>query len=64
MGNKLESWMTEEQEVNAKNIDNIVNFGKIVSPSADLFNSKIKDKWYGLKKMILKKMFSLFISKN
>ena len=64
MGNKLENWMVEEQELNAKTLDTIEDFGKIVKPSPDLFNSKIKDKWYGLKKMILKKIFSLFIIKN
>jgi hypothetical protein len=60
MGNKLESWMKEEQEANAKAIDIIENFGEIVNPSPDLFNSIFKNKWYVLKKMILKKMFSFF----
>jgi hypothetical protein len=64
MGNKLERWMVEENEANAKTLANIKDFGKIVDPSPDLFNSVIKNKWYVLKKMILKKMFSFFIVKN
>ncbi|QBN19864.1 glycosyltransferase family A protein [Flavobacterium nackdongense] len=64
MGNKLESWMLETQEVNCKTIEKKEDLGKIVPPSPDLFNSKIKNKWYVLKKLLLKKMFSLFIVKN
>jgi hypothetical protein len=64
MGNKIESWMVETQENNAKAIDNTENFEEIVNPSPDLLNSKIKDKWYVLKKMILKKLFSLIVVQN
>jgi len=64
MGNKLENWMVETQEMNAKAIDDIEDFGVIVNPSPDLFNSILKNKWYVLKKMILKKMFSIFMVKN
>lgn len=64
IGNKLESWMVEAQEVNAETMGDKEGFCKLMSPSTDLFNSKIKNKWYVLKKMILKKMFSLFIIKN
>lgn len=64
MGNKLESWMVEIQKNNAENVgDKEVGY-EIVSPSPDLFNSILKNKWYVLKKMILKKMFSIFIVKN
>jgi len=64
MGNKLESWMVETQEINTESIDNNEDFGKIMNPSPDLFNSRMKNKWYVLKKMILKKMFSLIIVKR
>lgn len=64
MGNKLESWMVEVQEGNRKTIDKVEDSGKTALPSPDLFNSKIKDKWYGLRKMILKKIFALFIVKK
>lgn len=64
MGNKLESWMEETQEVNVKTMDSKENLGETVSPSPDLFNSKIRNKWYVLKKMILKKLFKFFILKN
>lgn len=64
MGNKLENWMLLEQESNARNRENVENFDKIVDPSDDLFNSTINNKWYVLRKMILKKMFLFFIVKN
>lgn len=64
MGNKLETWMVEEQERNAKNRDNVQDSGSTVEPSNDLFYSTMKNKWYVLRKMILKKMFLLFIGKN
>lgn len=64
MGNKLESWMVDIQEANTKTTDNKEGLDERVNPSPDLFNSKIKNKWYVLKKMILKKMFSLFIVKK
>lgn len=64
MGNKLESWMLLEQERNLINRENFEDSGKIISPSNDLFNSTMDNKWYVLRKMILKKMFLLFIAKN
>lgn len=64
MGNKLESWMIEVQEVNAKSTNTSKNKSEIVNPSPDLLNSKINDKWYALKKMVIKKMFSFFMAKN
>ena len=64
MGNKLENWMIDVQKTYDLASSNIKNHSISVNPSSDLFNSIIKDKWYGLKKMILKKMFFLFIEKN
>lgn len=64
IGNKLENWMIEVQKENEKNIKNSDAILKIVKPSPDLFNSKLKNKWYGLKKMIIKKTFNFFIMKN
>lgn len=64
MGNKLESWMGDVQEVNSKSIENDEKNNEILCPSSDLFNSQIKNKWYGLKKMIIKKIFSFFIVNN
>lgn len=64
MGNKLEGWMVDIQKVNFESIDSNISRRETVNPSPDLYNSKIKDNWYGLKKMILKKMFSFFIAKN
>lgn len=64
MGNKLESWMIDIQDNNKMEIFNNAKEVKIVSSSTDLFNSKMKNKWYGLKKMVLKKMFALFYSKS
>lgn len=63
MGNKLESWMIDTQVDNAKFSDVKNSYKRIVSPSPDLFNLKINDKWYVLKKMIIKKTFSFFYSK-
>jgi hypothetical protein len=64
MGNKLESWMIDVQTVNEKSIKTNKNEFRTVKPSSDLFNFKWKNKWYGLKKRIVKKMFSFFILKN
>lgn len=64
MGNKLESWMMDVQENNEKMMDSDTKRVETIDSSSDLFNSKIKNKWYGLKKMIIKKMFSFFIVKN
>lgn len=63
MGNKLESWMIDTQVDNAKFSDVKNSYKGIVSPSPDLFNLKINDKWYVLKKMIIKKTFSFFYYK-
>lgn len=65
MGNKLENWMETIQENNMMCIVGKTKRDEIVtSSSSDLFNSKMKNKWYGLKKMIIKNTFSLFYSKS
>jgi len=64
MGNKLESWMIDVQENNVKRFDNNIKKDEIVTSSPDLFNSKMSFEWYGLKKMVIKKMFALFYSKS
>lgn len=57
MGNKLENWMCDVQKVNEEDrMYTKTNF-ETANSSSDLFNSKVKDKWYGLKKRILKKVF-------
>lgn len=63
MGNKLEKWMLVIQENNTmlktendKVLENNVDF--------DLFNTTINNKFYVLKKLIVKKVFSLFILKK
>lgn len=64
MGNKLESWMIELQEINVECIDNNKKYTETANASPNLFNSKIKNKWYGLNKMMTKKMFSFFYSEE
>lgn len=64
MGNKLESWMMEVQKNNVNGVRNNESGTEIVKPSPDLFNSKMKNKWYSFRKMIIKKMFYLFVDKN
>ena len=58
IGNELESWMIEVQRNNLLpvTIEPDKFNGQIFS--SDLFNSKIKDKIYSFKKMIVKKIFS------
>ena len=64
VGNKLESWMIEVQKGNEKNIKRIDAILDNVEQSPDLFNSERKNKVFGFKKMIIKKMFNFFIMKN
>jgi hypothetical protein len=64
MGNKLENWMREVQECNISNVNNVDKKMEIVEPFPDLFKSKWADKAYGFKKMIVKKLFYLFLDKN
>jgi hypothetical protein len=58
IGNELESWMIEVQGNNLipKTIES--NEFKLPSFSVDLFHSNTRDKIYGFKKMIVKKIFS------
>lgn len=59
MGNNVEGWMRTINENNIKK----ENFKSVVlssTLSSDLFNSKSKNKFYVLKKMIVKKLFSIF----
>jgi len=64
MGNKLEIWMNGVQENNEKLIDNSSKRVETADNSSDLFNTTFKNKVYGLKKLIIKKMFAFFIVKN
>jgi hypothetical protein len=58
IGNKLENWMFEVQRNNLISKTMESNEFKVPLFSSDLFHSKFKDKIYGLKKMIVKKIFS------
>lgn len=63
IGNAVEVWMTTIQENNLKEevIQNVeINF----SSSSDLFNTRLSDKYYGLKKKLRKKIFSLLYGKK
>ncbi|WP_290831547.1 glycosyltransferase family A protein [Flavobacterium sp.] len=59
MGNNVEDWMLTVNENNLKK----ENFKSVVltsTLSTDLFNSKLKNRFYTLKKKIIKKLFSIF----
>lgn len=59
MGNNVEDWMLTVNENNLKK----ENFKSVVltsTLSTDLFNSKLKNRFYTLKKKIVKKLFSIF----
>jgi hypothetical protein len=58
MGNKLENWMIELQNTNKKFESNSKNELNIVS--IDLRNNWFFNKYFGLKKRILKKSFNIF----
>ena len=58
IGNNLEQWMIDIHEKNL--IGNVIESNFTFSSSADLFNSKLNNKIYGLRKKIVKKIFSLF----
>jgi hypothetical protein len=64
IGNKLESWMMEVQKDTEKNRKNSDTILETVKPAPDLFNSKLKNKWFGFKKKIIKKMFKFFFMRN
>jgi hypothetical protein len=58
MGNKLENWMNEIQTLNEKAKKTAVKNSPNVFEK-DLFNTKIGNKFYGLKKRIVKFIFSI-----
>lgn len=59
IGNKLEDWMLEVQEKNQES--SVVQTSGYNAPvSCDLFNSKLNDKSYNMRKKVLKKIFSFF----
>jgi hypothetical protein len=58
IGNKVEDWMIKIAENNRKIEIEKTNF--IVLNSSDLFNSYLKNKFYNLKKMTIKKVFNIF----
>jgi hypothetical protein len=62
MGNKLESWMNEVQMKNEDSSNQKQVLHTEITVSVDLFNSGIKDKLYALKKIVFKKIFTLFYS--
>jgi hypothetical protein len=57
IGNKLEDWMITVNENNFKK--EIFKTQLVSDISSDLFNIKAKDKFYNLRKMIVKKIFSI-----
>lgn len=65
MGNKLENWMTVVQKENIeKNTNNDKN---LIHPSffnSNIFESRINNKFYVLRKLIIKKIFSIIIKKK
>jgi hypothetical protein len=62
IGNKLEDWMIEVQQRNSENtIFSKSEFN--VPASYDLFNSKIKNKLYNVRKKGIKKIFSFLYEK-
>jgi len=63
IGNTLEDWMIDINENNFRS--KIIEGDKFKVPlSFDLFNSKINNKLYGLRKMIVKKIFSMLYGKK
>lgn len=58
IGNKLESWMIDIQGNNLNDKTKEVSKLMVTTTSSNLFHSKSKDKIYGFKKMIVKKIFS------
>ncbi|MFD2909784.1 glycosyltransferase family A protein [Flavobacterium ardleyense] len=59
IGNNLEDWMVAIQKKNVEDQHIKFNRVKLELQSDDLFNTKINDKLYGLRKMIIKKVFSI-----
>jgi hypothetical protein len=63
IGNTIEDWMTEVAKDNESN--EILQHPQSVVPiSPDLFSCKRKNKLYSFRKMIIKKLFSLFYGNN
>lgn len=58
IGNKLEDWMIAINEENLKT-EILKNNQTSVEISSDLFNTQTKNKFYNLKKMVIKKLFSI-----
>jgi hypothetical protein len=61
MGNKLENWMVDLQNDNKK-WDSNINY-ELNSKSIDLHNNWFFNKYFGLKKKIVKKLFNIFYKK-
>lgn len=61
MGNKLENWMLVIQEDNIERNTNTDSNLKKNNLNSDLFNNIIDNKYYVLKKLIIKKIFNFFI---
>lgn len=60
MGNNLEKWMMKVQESNLIGSSTTGEEVKMTPPLPDLFNNRWNNKWFSLKKMIIKKLFYLF----
>ncbi|WP_136669282.1 glycosyltransferase family 2 protein [Flavobacterium sp. H122] len=60
MGNNLEPWMIDVQKDNEKSRVEDSNLDMRNTVSVDLLNTRFKDKFFGLKKRIVKKIFALF----
>lgn len=58
MGNKLEDWMVEKHYSNKKTEK--IEINKLNVQSIDIHNSWFYNKYFGLNKKIIKKMFSVF----
>ena len=64
MGNQLESWMENIQEANKANDLVFEKENYPIEESTDLFNSKMRNVNYQIKKQIIKRIFSFFIHRN
>ena len=64
MGNNIESWMLDVQKKNFQQLIHDFDFSKDVIENVDLFNSPIKNKFYNLRKKIIKRTFSFLYTNN
>jgi hypothetical protein len=64
MGNKLESWMIDVQNDNTRYVKNNEENPRFSSQLTDMYNTKLKDKYYGLRKKIVKNIFSILYKNN